>query len=356
MTQVQHGHDDAFAILLAAHNPSLLLLGVSTVHGNASLEQTTNNTLSILTAIGRPDVPVHPGAAKPFCRNAVHAADIHGVSGLDGTTLLPQPSSKPITKPNAVLPMRHALMEQPRGTAWLVATGALTNVALLFATFPELVEHIKGLSIMGGAIGGGFTDAPMGHVEGEGERFGNWTRWAEFNIYCDPEAAKSIFSNHTLAAKTTLIPLDLTHQVLATREVQQTLLTGTSLSKPSIAAINLRQMFHDLLLYFAHTYSDVYGLTEGPPLHDPIAVAVLLEPLMGPIMRFADNGGERWHVNIITDGLHSRHDEERGQVGRTVITKSDHGGVRIPRSVNVQGFWTLINRCLEETERVLSDE
>lgn len=77
---------------------------------------------------------------------------------------------------------------------------------------------------------------------------------------------------------------------------------------------------------------------------------------MGPIMRFADNGGERWHVNIITDGLHSRHDEERGQVGRTVITKSDHGGVRIPRSVNVQGFWTLINRCLEETERVLSDE
>lgn len=79
--------------------------------------------------------------------------------------------------------MRHALMEQPRGTAWLVATGALTNVALLFAMFPELVEHVRGLSIMGGAIGTGFTDAPMGHVKGEGERFGNWTRWAEFNIY-----------------------------------------------------------------------------------------------------------------------------------------------------------------------------
>ena len=111
-------------------------------------------------------------------------AKLHiGVSGLDGTTLLPRPSSKPIMKPNAVLAMRHALMGQPEGTAWLVATGALTNVALLFATFPELVEHLKGLSIMGGAIGGGFTDAPMGHVKGEGERFGNWTRWAEFNIY-----------------------------------------------------------------------------------------------------------------------------------------------------------------------------
>lgn len=74
-------------------------------------------------------------------------------------------------------------MDQPEGTAWVVATGALTNVALLFATFPELVHHIRGLSIMGGALGGGFTEAPMGHIEGEGERFGNHTRWAEFNIY-----------------------------------------------------------------------------------------------------------------------------------------------------------------------------
>lgn len=88
-----------------------------------------------------------------------------------------------MSKPNAVLAMRHALIGQPKGTAWLVATGALTNIALLFATFPELVDHIKGLSIMGGAIGGGFTDAPMGHVRGEGERFGNTTRYAEFNVY-----------------------------------------------------------------------------------------------------------------------------------------------------------------------------
>ena len=74
-------------------------------------------------------------------------------------------------------------MAQPAGTAWLVATGALTNVALLFSTFPEVADHIQGLSIMGGAIGDGFTDATLGHVEGKGERFGNETRWAEFNIY-----------------------------------------------------------------------------------------------------------------------------------------------------------------------------
>ena len=70
--------------------------------------------------------------------------------------------------------------------AYLVATGACTNIALLFSIHPELASHIAGLSIMGGALGGGFSDAPMGMVHGEGERFGNWTPWAEFNIYIDP--------------------------------------------------------------------------------------------------------------------------------------------------------------------------
>jgi uridine nucleosidase len=73
---------DAFAILLCAHNPRLELLGVSTVHGNASLADTTKNSLSILEAIGKGDILVFPGAAKPFCREAVHAADIHGMFAL----------------------------------------------------------------------------------------------------------------------------------------------------------------------------------------------------------------------------------------------------------------------------------
>jgi uridine nucleosidase len=79
--------------------------------------------------------------------------------------------------------MRDALLAQPKGTPWVVATGTLTNVALLFATFPEVAEHIQGLSLMGGAIGGGFTDAPMSRLPGEKARIGNVTLWAEFNLY-----------------------------------------------------------------------------------------------------------------------------------------------------------------------------
>lgn len=114
-------------------------------------------------------------------------------------------------------------------------------------------------------------------------------------------------------------------------------------------------MFHDLLVFFAHTYSEVYGLTEGPPLHDPIAVAVLLEDVAGTNMKFADGGGERWHVDVVTDGLHSRDEAERGQVGRTVVTKSsDHGGVRIPRSLQVESFWKLIEHCIQAAEKAIS--
>ena len=106
-----------------------------------------------------------------------------GNTGLDGTDLLPLPRSAPNTTTPALVAIRDALLKQPTGSAWVVATGALTNVGLLFAAFPELVPHIAGLSIMGGAVGGGFTDAPMGKVKGEGPRIGNITPWAEFNIY-----------------------------------------------------------------------------------------------------------------------------------------------------------------------------
>ncbi|KAI4124134.1 MAG: hypothetical protein LQ347_005853 [Umbilicaria vellea] len=353
MGSLQYISIDAFAILFAAHHPNLRLLGISTVHGNASLEHTTINAGRVLTAIGRADVPVYPGAVKPFCRKAVHAPDIHGTSGLDGTDLLPSPTSPPITDINAVLAMRTALIAQPQNTAWLVATGALTNVALLFATFPELASHIKGLSIMGGAIGGGFTNAPLGHVKGEGERFGNVTPWAEFNIYCDPEAAQSIFSDSILASKTTLIPLDVTHQVLADASVQQQLLQGSIQTLPPGGlphpSSTLRQMLYDLLMFFAHTYASVFGITTGPPLHDPIAVAVLLEAELGETT-FDDHMGERWLVHVVTKGLHSERDDERGQLGRTIVEAVGDGerGVRIPRGLDIERFWNALELCVRK--------
>lgn len=345
------GHDDAFAILLAALHPNIKLLGISTIYGNAPLTHTTRNTLAILRAIGREDIPVYSGAGRPFCRPPAAAPDIHGESGLDGTTCLPEPRVELRRDVSAVEAIARALRAEAKGTAWLVPTGALTNAALLFAVHPELAEHVAGVSLMGGAIGGGFSDAPMGTVGGKGgERFGNWTPFAEFNVYIDPESAKSIFSNETLAAKTTIIPLDLTHQFLASTEVQQRLLYGWTGGKDGKKPSQVRKLFVEILTFFAKTYADVFGLTAGPPLHDPLAVAAAFQPAL-----FDDGGGERFHIEVITDGDHgaSEHVREGGsQCGRTVATKLANGdqGVRIPRSLKQEEMWKMIDDCLGKAE------
>ncbi|KAF7187381.1 Uridine nucleosidase [Pseudocercospora fuligena] len=342
------GHDDAFAILLAARHPSIKLLGISTTYGNAPLSKTTYNTRAILKAIGREDVPVYVGAGKPFCRVAAAAPDIHGESGLDGTTCLPVPSVEPRSDVTAIEAMYKALKSQPAHSVYLVATGALTNTALLFAIYPDLAEHIAGLSIMGGAIGGGFSAAPMGAVKGEGERFGNWTKTAEFNIYIDPEAAKAVFSNHVVAVKTTLIPLDLTHQFLATERVQHAILHGgfDAPAKPLDSVTTVRKLFFEILTFFAKAYADVFGLTEGPPTHDPLAVAAIFAPDL-----FHDNGGERYQVDVVTDGDHGSSEHVRNsasQCGRTVATllKAGGKGVRIPRSLEWDALWRMLEECL----------
>lgn len=227
------------------------------------MHKTTNNALSVLAAIGKQDsIRVCRGAAKALQREAVHAVAIHGESGLDGTDLLPPPALSALdTSTSAVEAMASALRACAPGTAWVVATGALTNIAALFVAHPVLRSHIAGLSIMGGSIGNGFTAAVMGRVD-DIDRVGNYSQWAEFNILIDPEAAAKLLHDPVLAPKTTLVPLDLTHLVLATNEVQDLLLRGADAVPAATengeakakAKSSLRQMLVELLTFFAETY------------------------------------------------------------------------------------------------------
>ena len=148
-----------------------------------------------------------------------------------------------------------------------------------------------------------------------------------------------------------MIPLDLTHLVIANQEVQAMILNGGEREPnqtKSILAMNLRPMFHDLLLFFAETYRNVFGLREGPPLHDPVAVAAILPE---SVISFDDNDGEKWHVKVVTDGSHGTNPVIVGQLGRTIISKSDGSGVRIPRGLDIQCFWNLIGQALENVEK-----
>lgn len=157
-----------------------------------------------------------------------------------------------------------------------------------------------------------------------------------------------------VARKTTLIPLDLTHQVLATRAVQERLRHGPSVSVGK-GASDVRELFNELLVFFAHTYADVFGISDGPPLHDPLAVAVILSEGYEDL-KLDDRKGERWDVSVVTDGIHSDDDHERGQVGRTVISppKERGIGVRIPRGLNVELFWDIVEDCLRRVDESLS--
>ena len=241
--------------------------------------------------------------------------------------------------------MYEKLMACPPNTAWLVTTGTLTNAALLFATFPKVVDHLRGISIMGGAVGSKFTGANLGNRfrDGSGqsrERIGNHTPYAEFNIWCDPESAQSIFSSPQVNRKTTLITLDLTHQVFATKPVQDMVLYPTEKNgQGDKSSTKLRRMFYELLTFFAKTYADVFGLTEGPPLHDPLAVAVLLTELEDEemVVGFDDKKGERFKVDV---------ELTEPELGRTKISVASEG-VRIPRSLDTTKFWHILNECLE---------
>ena len=79
---VDMGVDDALAIMLALQSPEVELLGISTVFGNVPLNQATRNALQVLELMGRDEIPVYVGAGQPLIRKLVHAAAVHGESGL----------------------------------------------------------------------------------------------------------------------------------------------------------------------------------------------------------------------------------------------------------------------------------
>ncbi|KAK4165676.1 hypothetical protein QBC43DRAFT_259269 [Cladorrhinum sp. PSN259] len=366
---------DTFAILLAIYHPRIRILGISTVFGNASLDKTTRNALSILTAFSQSDkVKIYPGASHALFRPPLpQPTDIHGESGLDGTSLLPAPLSAADTSIPAIDAAYNALSSTAPGTAYLIATGAFTNAAAILIKYPELASHLRGVSLMGGAVGGGFTNAVLGKVDGL-ERAGNWTQWAEFNILADPEAAQSIFGNVKLKGKITLIPLDITHLCLTTAEVQKLILygpegaagaaSGGASGKAFEGKTKLRQMLFELLMFFAKTYSDVFGITEGPPLHDPLAVAAILSGIGGedeiqfydfdptttpdvknPLVR------ERFEVTAVTEGTY---DEAHAgaRTGQTIVKLLPPGeeGVRIPRGLDLPKFWKVLEECVSRAD------
>ena len=247
------GHDDAIAMLLAWGSPEIELLGVTTVMGNQTIEKVTRNALSVARVAGITGVPFARGAHRPLVRRVEVAEGIHGQSGLDGPSL---------PKPQLQLDPRHAVdfiidtvMSHEPGEITLVPTGALTNIALAVRKEPRIVPRVKEVVLMGGGV----------HV-------GNWSAVSEFNIVIDPEAAHIVFNEPW---PLTMVGLDLTHEALATPDVVAAIRElGTAPARFVL----------ELLDFFSATYQREQGFAF-PPVHDPCAVAFLIDPSVMEVTR-----------------------------------------------------------------------
>ncbi|MCC9194498.1 nucleoside hydrolase [Arthrobacter sp. zg-Y916] len=240
------GHDDAIALLLAHGNPEIELLAVTTVMGNQTLEKVTRNALSVARVAGITDVPFAAGCARPLVRTVETAPDIHGESGLDGP-VLPEPAIE-LDSGHAVDLIIDTVMSHEPGTVTLVPTGALTNIALAVRKEPRIAQRVKEVVLMGG-----------------GYHTGNWSAVAEFNIIIDPEAAHIVFHEKW---PLTMVGLDLTHQALATDDVVQRI-TAVGTAPATFVG--------ELLEFFRTSYRDAQGFA-APPVHDPCAVALVIDP------------------------------------------------------------------------------
>ncbi len=237
------GHDDAIALLLALASDEIELLGVTTTFGNQTLEKTTANALRVLELVGRGDVPVAAGAARPSARDeAIVAAHVHGDSGLDGPAL--PPARGEAVAQDAVSFIAAAIATAARPVT-LVPTGPLTNIgAYLEAHGTDGIERVV---FMGGAIAEG-----------------NMTPAAEFNIWADPEAAQAVLHS---GLDVTMIGLDVTHRAVTTAELQRRFReTG-----------RVGVFVSELVDFFSVYHRETYGW-EGAPIHDAVALAQVLRP------------------------------------------------------------------------------
>jgi inosine-uridine nucleoside N-ribohydrolase len=226
------GHDDAIALLLALASPEVELVGVTTVHGNQTLDKTTDNALRVLALVGREDVPVAVGADRPLVRDLHVAAHVHGDSGLDGP-VLPNRASEPIEQHAVDFLAEHVTPETV-----LVPVGPLTNVALAL----ERGIRPARIVLMGGAVAEG-----------------NMTPAAEFNIWADPEAAARVFGS---GLDVTMIGLDVTHAALLT----------TAWAERFRAAGRVGTFVAELVEFFSQYHRRTYGW-DGAPIHDAVALA-----------------------------------------------------------------------------------
>jgi purine nucleosidase len=277
---VDTGIDDSLALLYAVASPDVELVAVTCVSGNTDARQAATNTLAVLELAGRTDVDVAIGREVPLVRPLETTPETHGPMGL-GYAELPPPS-------RSISP-RHGvdlLVEEARrrpGEIGLVTLGPLTNLAVALEREPTLPRLLRDFTFMGGAFGVS----------------GNTTPTTEWNVHCDPEAARLVFRAwaEAIATDPTIsrplaMGLDVTerarllpeHVVRLARRAGSTPDDSIALERGedpmvatrSVASNPIVRFLADALRFYME-FHERYDGFYGAFIHDPLAVAAALD-------------------------------------------------------------------------------
>jgi len=242
------GQDDAVMLLLALACPDEFdILGITAVAGNVPLKLTQRNARIMCELAGRTDVRVYAGCDKPMKHELITAENVHGKTGIDGVDVYPP--LMPLQDQHAVDFIIQTLRGAQDNSITLVPTGPLTNIGQAISEQADILPKIREIVLMGGAM----------------REAGNTTPSAEFNILEDPDAAQIVMH---CGRPLTIVPLDVTHQVLVSRKRLEQI---RELDTPVGAAIV------GMMEFFNRFDSEKYG-SDGAPLHDPCTIAYLLKP------------------------------------------------------------------------------
>lgn len=244
------GIDDALALLLALASPELDVAGITTVSGNVPADMGARNAKKVLRQADREDVPIYIGEMAPLGGTYADAMDTHGSDGL-GESFLPDVPGEFPEKP-AVEFLEETLEKEETD---ILALGPLTNLARLFQKRPELIRRVSRFVSMGGSF----------------RSHGNCSPVAEYNYWCDPEAAKICYDLSAEAGKKIeMVGLDVTRQIVLTPNLISYM---ERLDKKTGGFVRKITGFY---MDFHWEYEGIIGCV----INDPLAAAYLIDPSM----------------------------------------------------------------------------
>ncbi len=281
------GVDDALAIILAMNSPELQVLGITTVSGNIDARQAARNSTAVLNML-QPEIsaryPEPPAVAAGIMPDSPlpDASDVHGPDGLGGVSDK-YLSSGPQTYPDAGELFQRLVNEYEPGSITLVTTGPLSNLARWIETAPEFVKKLKQIVSMGGV----FFES------------GNRSQAAEFNIHADAAGARKVvefcrtplsparYSWHE-TLPLTFVGLDVTHKASFRRNILEAAMQQAKTSETRVSFIR------EITRFYMDFYFRNEGL-DGCYLHDPLAVAFLIDPSLLQVEQYHVEVEDRWH-------------------------------------------------------------